>query len=342
MKVKTAVVILNWNGRKFLEQFLPLVISRSHDQAAIIVADNASTDDSVEMLRRNFPEIEIIINPTNSGYAGGYNEALQQVDAEYYILLNSDIEVGENWIEPVITMMDADKTIAACQPKIRSYIDPESFEYAGAAGGFLDTFGYPFCRGRLFQTIEKDNGQFDDPCEIFWATGACMFVRAEVFHAAGGFDVDFFAHMEEIDLCWRIKNMQYKVMYCPDSVVYHIGGGTLPKNSPRKTFLNMRNNLFLLCKNLPTSKLFPILFTRFILDFVASIKFLIDGGIGDFWAVVKAHMSFYANFNKLLKKRKTTQSHVIGIFHGNIVWEYYIMRHYTFKELPDRFKKKIR
>jgi GT2 family glycosyltransferase len=339
MKVKTAVVILNWNGKRFLEQFLPLVISRSHDQAAIIVADNGSTDDSVEMLRRDFPEIEIIINPTNTGYAGGYNLALQQVDAEYYILLNSDIEVGENWIEPVIAMMDADESIGACQPKIRSYIDPESFEYAGAAGGFLDRFGYPFCRGRLFQTIEKDNGQFDDPCEIFWATGACMFVRAEVFHAAGGFDSDFFAHMEEIDLCWRIKNMQYKVMYCPDSVVYHIGGGTLPKNSPRKTFLNMRNNLFLLCKNLPTSKLFPILFTRFILDGVASIKFLIDGGVSDFMAVFKAHMSFYANFNKLLKKRKATQSHVIGIFHGNIVWEYYVLRKYTFKELP---KKRFR
>jgi len=232
MKVKTAVVILNWNGRRFLEQFLPLVISRSHDQAAIIVADNGSTDDSVEMLRNNFPEIEVIINPTNEGYAGGYNHALKQVDAEYYILLNSDIEVSENWIEPVIAMMDADKAIAACQPKIRSYFDPASFEYAGAAGGFLDRFGYPFCRGRLFQTLEKDLGQFDDACEIFWATGACMFVRAEVFHTAGGFDEDFFAHMEEIDLCWRIKNMKYKVMYCPDSIVYHIGGGTLPRTLP--------------------------------------------------------------------------------------------------------------
>jgi GT2 family glycosyltransferase len=338
MKVKTAVVILNWNGKRFLEQFLPLVIARSNDQAAIIVADNGSTDDSVAMLREKFPETEIIINATNSGYAGGYNQALKQVEAEYYILLNSDIEVGENWIEPVIAMMDADKTIAACQPKIRSYHDPESFEYAGAAGGFLDRFGYPFCRGRLFQTLEKDMGQFDDPCEIFWATGACMFVRADVFHAAGGFDADFFAHMEEIDLCWRMKNMNYRIMYCPDSIVYHIGGGTLPKNSPRKTYLNMRNNLFLLLKNLPASRLFPILFSRFLLDAVASFKFLIDGGVGDFWAVVKAHMSFYANFNKMRRKRNRAQSHVIGIFHGNIVWEYYVMRRETFKELPDRFQ----
>ncbi|MDP4289713.1 MAG: glycosyltransferase family 2 protein [Bacteroidota bacterium] len=337
MKVKTAVVILNWNGKRFLKQFLPQVISRSNDQAAIIVADNASTDDSVEMLKQNFPEIEIIINPTNSGYAGGYNQALKQVDAEYYILLNSDIEVGENWIEPVIAMMDADKSIAACQPKIRSYIDHESFEYAGAAGGFIDTFGYPFCRGRLFQTIEKDNGQFDDPCEIFWATGACMFVRADIFHTAGGFDTDFFAHMEEIDLCWRIKNMNYKIMYCPDSVVYHIGGGTLPKNSPRKTYLNIRNNLFLLLKNLPVSRLFAILFARFILDGIASIKFLIDGGIGDFMAVLKAHLSFYAHFNKMRRKRNSTQSQHTGIFHGNVVWEYYVMRRHTFRELHDRF-----
>lgn len=337
MKVKTAVVILNWNGKRFLEQFLPFVISRSHDQAAIIVADNASTDDSVEMLKTDFPQVEIIINPFNSGYAGGYNQALKHVDAEYYILLNSDIEVGENWIEPVIAMMDADLTIAACQPKIRSYHDPESFEYAGAAGGFIDTFGYPFCRGRLFQTIEKDNGQFDDPCEIFWATGACIFVKAEVFHAAGGFDVDFFAHMEEIDLCWRIKNMKYKVMYCPDSIVYHIGGGTLPKNSPRKTFLNMRNNLYLLLKNLPANKLFPVLFTRFILDGFASFKFLIDGGLDDFMAVVKAHFSFYANFNKMRRKRQNIQPHTTGIFHGNIVWEYYVLRKQTFKELPDKF-----
>jgi GT2 family glycosyltransferase len=336
MKIKTAVVILNWNGRRFLDQFLPLVISRSHDQAAIIVADNGSTDDSVEMLRNNFPEIEIIINSTNEGYAGGYNHALKQVDAEYYILLNSDIEVSENWIEPVIAMMDADKSIAACQPKIRSYIDPESFEYAGAAGGFLDRFGYPFCRGRLFQTLEKDLGQFDDACEIFWATGACMFVRAEVFHAAGGFDEDFFAHMEEIDLCWRIKNMKYKVMYCPDSIVYHIGGGTLPKNSPRKTYLNMRNNLFLLYKNLPTSRLFLIIFARFNLDAIASVKFLIDGGLGDFMAVLKAHMSFYANFNKLHRKRKNPNSHISGIFHGNIVWEYYVLRKHTFKELSKK------
>ncbi|NWJ50547.1 MAG: glycosyltransferase family 2 protein [Bacteroidetes bacterium] len=340
MKIKTAVVILNWNGKRYLEQFLPLVILRSNQQATIIVADNGSTDGSVEMLQENFPEVQIIINETNEGYAGGYNAALKKIDAEYYILLNSDIEVGENWIEPVIALMDADKSIAAAQPKILSYLDPASFEYAGGAGGFIDTFGYPFCRGRIFQTLEKDNGQYNDVCEIFWATGACMFVRAEIFHNEHGFDADFFAHMEEIDLCWRIKNKGYRIMYCPDSVVYHIGGGTLPKNSPKKTYLNMRNNIYLLFKNLPASKLIPIFFLRFMMDGLASIKFLIDGGIADFMAVVKAHMSFYCNINKLIKKRKNIQPHKVGIFHGNIVWEYYILRKRTFSELPKkRFHK---
>jgi GT2 family glycosyltransferase len=340
MKIKTAVVILNWNGKRYLEQFLPLVISRSNHQATIIVADNASTDGSVEMLKKDFPEVEIIVNETNNGYAGGYNEALKSVDAEYYILLNSDIEVGENWIEPVIALMDSDKSIAAAQPKILSYLDPESFEYAGGAGGFIDTFGYPFCRGRIFQTIEKDNGQYNDICEIFWASGACMFVRAEIFHSENGFDADFFAHMEEIDLCWRIQNKGYRVMYCPDSVVYHIGGGTLPKNSPMKTYLNMRNNIYLLFKNLPASKLVPIFILRFLMDGLAAIKFLFDGGVPDLMAVLKAHFSFYCNIKKLLRKRKNIHPHKVSIFHGNIVWEYYVLRKRVFSELSKkRFHK---
>jgi len=336
MKIKTAVVILNWNGKRYLEQFLPLVILRSNQQATIIVADNGSTDGSVEMLQQNFPEVQIIVNETNEGYAGGYNAALKKVDAEYYILLNSDIEVGENWIEPVITLMDSDKTIAAAQPKILSYLDPASFEYAGGAGGFIDTFGYPFCRGRIFQTLEKDNGQYNDVCEIFWATGACMFVRAEIFHNENGFDADFFAHMEEIDLCWRIKNKGFRIMYCPDSVVYHIGGGTLPKNSPMKTYLNMRNNIYLLFKNLPASKLIPIFTLRFLMDGLAAIKFLFDGGVADLMAVLKAHFSFYCNINKLIKKRKNIHPHKVGIFHGNIVWEYYILRKRLFSELQKK------
>ncbi len=340
MKIKTAVVILNWNGKRYLEQFLPLVITRSNHQAIIFVADNASSDGSVEMLKENFPEVQIIINERNDGYAGGYNAALKNIDAEYYVLLNSDIEVGENWIEPVISLMDSDKNIAACQPKILSYLDPASFEYAGGAGGFLDTFGYPFCRGRIFNTLEKDKGQYNDVCEIFWATGACMFIRSEIFHNENGFDADFFAHMEEIDLCWRIKNKGYRIMYCPDSVVYHIGGGTLPKNSPTKTYLNMRNNIYLLFKNLPAQKLIPIFILRFLMDGIASIKFLIDGGIKDFMAVLKAHFSFYANVRKLIRKRQHIHPHNVGIFHGNIVWEYYVLRNRTFRDLPEkRFHK---
>ena len=243
---KTAVVILNWNGKKFLEQFLPYVIKHSSSDAEVIVADNASNDDSVEFLKNNYPEIQIINNNENGGFSKGYNEALSKIDAEYYVLLNSDIEVTENWIKPIIDLMDSDKSIAVCQPKLRSYHQKEMFEYAGAAGGFIDKYGYPFCRGRIFNSIEVDNGQYDDTCEVFWATGAAMFVRAELYHKFGGLDNDFFAHMEEIDFCWRLKNEGYKIMYCADSVVYHVGGGTLPKNSSRKTFLNFRNNFNLL------------------------------------------------------------------------------------------------
>lgn len=246
---KTAVVILNWNGRKFLKKFLPDVIKFSKKDAEVIVADNASTDDSVAVLKADFPEIRIIENKSNGGFAKGYNQALKLIDAEYYILLNSDIEVTENWINPVIELMESDKNIAACQPKIRSYHEKEKFEYAGAAGGFIDKFGYPFCRGRIFQSLEEDKGQYDDTVEIFWATGAALFIRAELYHKLGGMDDDFFAHMEEIDLCWRLKNEGYKIMYCPKSTVYHVGGGTLPTSSSWKTYLNFRNNFFLIYKN---------------------------------------------------------------------------------------------
>jgi len=336
--LKTAVVILNWNGRKFLEQFLPVVIEHSRDIADIIVADNASSDDSVAFLQSSFPNIRIIQNEMNGGFAKGYNDALKQVEAEYYILLNSDIEVTPHWIEPLKQLMDSDKNIAACQPKILSYYEKTKFEYAGAAGGFIDKFGYPFCRGRLFLSIEEDKSQYDDVCEIFWATGACMFVRADLYHKFGGLDEDFFAHMEEIDFCWRLKNSNYKIMYCPDSVVYHIGGGTLPSSSSRKTYLNFRNNATLLYKNLPPGRLFPVFFTRFFLDSIAATKFLIQGGVRDFLAVTRAHFSFYRRISSIRKKRKMQNQQKVGqIYQGNIVIDYYLLQRKKFTDL----KKKI-
>ncbi|MCD4772383.1 MAG: glycosyltransferase family 2 protein [Bacteroidales bacterium] len=331
---KISIVILNWNGRKYLEKFLPTVVKYSLDTAEVIVADNASSDDSVDYLKKNFTDIRIIQNNSNGGFAKGYNDALAQVEADYYILLNSDVEVTENWITPVIELMESNKNIASCQPKILSYHEPEKFEYAGAGGGFLDKYGYPFCRGRLFQTIEKDTGQFDDSIEIFWASGACMFIRADLFHNSGGLDNDFFAHMEEIDLCWRLKNEGYKIMYCPQSVVYHVGGGTLPKSSSRKTYFNFRNNSLLLYKNLPSKKLYKILIARLFLDGIAAFKFLLEGGWKDFYAVFRAHISFYKNFYKTRNKRKKLkQNQVSEIYNSNIAVDYFIRKIKHFSDL---------
>ena len=329
-----AVIILNWNGRKYLQQFLPTLVQYSKDDAEIIVADNASTDDSVSFLRSAYPEIRIIQNPTNNGFAGGYNLALSQVEADYFILINSDIEVTENWINPLINMMEQDKMIAACQPKIRSYYEPKKFEYAGAAGGFIDKYGYPFCRGRLFLSIEEDTGQYDDATEIFWATGACMFVRADLYRAMGGLDEDFFAHMEEIDFCWRLKNNGYKIMYSPESTVFHIGGGTLPKASWRKTYLNFRNNFFLLYKNLPDDRLYRVFAVRLFLDAIAAVKFLFQAGFKDFWAVTRAHMSFYRSLGKMKQKRKALQhGNMQHVFSKTIVVEYYLRGKRKFSQL---------
>jgi GT2 family glycosyltransferase len=336
--IKTAVVILNWNGRKFLEKFLPFVIQYSREDAEIFIADNNSSDDSLAFMHANYPEIRIIRNNENGGFSKGYNDALAQIEAEYYVLLNSDIEVTNNWIKPIITLMDSDKNIAVCQPKLRSYLEKEKFEYAGAAGGFVDKYGYPFCRGRLFQSLEIDKGQYDDVCEIFWATGAAMFVRAELYHKYGGLDNDFFAHMEEIDFCWRLKNEGFKIMYCPDSIVYHVGGGTLPKNNARKTYLNFRNNFFLLLKNLPSDRLIKVFLIRLILDLIAAVKFLTEGGFKDFWAVVQAHFSFYASINENLKKRKNIHHKKVSkIYMRNIVWEYYIIKKRLFTELKKEY-----
>lgn len=331
---KVSVVILNYNGKSFLERFLPNVIQYSNDIADIIVADNASTDDSVSFLNEKYPQVRLIQNKSNSGFSTGYNEALKLIDSEYYVLLNSDIEVTQNWISPVIKLMDSDKTIAVCQPKIRSYHEKDKFEYAGAGGGFIDKFGYPFCRGRLFNTLEKDEGQYNDSCEVFWATGACMFVRADFYHRYGGLEDSFFAHMEEIDFCWRMKNLGYRIMYCADSVIYHIGGGTLPKSSSRKTYLNFRNNLSLLLKNLPTNQVIPILLFRLSLDVIAGLKFLVEGGFTDFFAVFHAQISFAKRVPMLLKKRKLVKPQTISmIYKKNIVFEYFILKKQHFKDL---------
>ncbi len=334
MDGKVAVVILNWNGKNFLEQFLPRVIDYSKDFAEIVVADNDSSDDSVVYLQNNFPEVRIIQNEINGGFAKGYNDALAQVNAEYYILLNSDIEVTPNWIKPIIDLMDANPEIAACQPKLMSYYEREKFEYAGAAGGFIDKYGYPFCRGRLFQTLEADGGQYDDVNEIFWATGACLFVRAEIYHKLGGLDERFFAHMEEIDFCWRAKIDGYKIMFCPDSTVYHVGGGTLPKKSWKKTYLNMRNNNIMLYKNIPDDRLKKVFLARLFLDGVAAIKFLFDGGVMDMFAVVKAHWKFFFMIPELRRERWAREPEAVSkIYQKNLVYEYFLMRKKTFGEL---------
>lgn len=327
-KSKVAIVILNWNGREFLESYLPSVVEHSlHSDIQIIIADNASEDDSLEFLRSNYPKLEIITLDKNYGFAGGYNMALQQVNAEYYILLNSDVEVTKNWIFPVIQYMDKNHDVAACMPKIKSYYEREYFEYAGAAGGFIDKFGYPFCRGRMFDRIESDHGQYDDIKEIFWATGACMFVRSVDFHDCGGFDSDFFAHMEEIDLCWRFKNKNLKICYHPDSVVYHVGGGTLPQGNPWKTYLNFRNSLFLLYKNLPQKRFLLKIVSRLLLDILSVFKFLFSFDIRDAGAIFKAHIAFYGNVGKLRHKRRDLPRNIENhdeIFNRSIVWQYFL------------------
>ena len=342
--MKVAVVILNWNGKKFLEKFLPSILANNPANSQIVVADNASTDDSVSFLTSNYPQVTIIQNTANGGFAKGYNDALKHVNAEYYVLLNSDVEVTPHWIEPLIKLMDDDISIAACQPKIKNYNKKKYFEYAGSAGGFIDKYGYPFCRGRILENIEEDEGQYNDTREVFWATGACLFIRAKYFHQAGGFDEDFFAHMEEIDLCWRLKNFGYKIMYCADSEVYHVGGGTLNKTSSYKTFLNFRNNLLMILKNHPPGYLYLKLLTRFLLDGIAGLKFLFSGKFSHFTAVIKAHFSFYASFGKTLKKRKLLQMQIkkyttTAVYLHSIIADFYLRNKKTFKEIDfkDRF-----
>ncbi|MBR6175607.1 MAG: glycosyltransferase family 2 protein [Bacteroidales bacterium] len=302
---KLAIVILNWNGKRFLERFLPTLLRTLPDYAEVVVCDNASKDDSVAFMKEHFPQVKLLLNERNEGFARGYNLALQRVEAKYYCLLNSDIEVTDGWIEPVIEQMDANEKIAAVQPKLRSFDRRDEFEYAGASGGYIDKYGYPFCRGRVFSNVEKDRGQYDDVIDIFWATGAAMFVRSDVYHLMEGLDGDFFAHMEEIDFCWRIKNLGYKIKVNPASVVYHIGGGTLPKNNSYKTFLNFRNSLYLLIKNLPEERLAKTLILRFFLDQVAAFSFLAQGHFRDFTAVYKAIFTFARTYKQFYAKRNT-------------------------------------
>lgn len=304
---KIAVVILNWNGSNLLEQFLPSVIAFS-DEATIYVADNASTDTSIEVIQNQFPTVKIIQNTGNFGFAKGYNEALKLVEEEYYALVNSDIEVTENWLVPILQIFENQPATAIIQPKLLDFKKKTHFEYAGGAGGFIDKFGYPFCRGRIFDTIEEDLHQYDDEIEIFWATGACFFIRKDVYRKLNGFDDDFFAHQEEIDLCWRAFNLGYTIKYTPKSIVYHVGGATLNDGNPRKTFLNFRNSLLMLIKNLPKNQLFPVIFMRLCLDGLAGIQFILKGKFKHCWAIIKSHFAFYTLVNQIYKKRNAKQN----------------------------------
>jgi len=329
--MKLAVVILNWNGQSLLEQFLPTIIQYS-PEATIYVADNASTDDSVAYIKANSPAVKIIVNKANYGFAGGYNEALKHVDADIYALVNSDIEVTPNWLQPIIDTFKNESKTAIIQPKILDFKNKEYFEYAGAAGGFIDKYGYPFCRGRIFDTIEKDNGQYNDSVEIFWASGACLFIRSSIYHELNGFDADFFAHQEEIDLCWRAINLGHTIKYIPTSVVYHVGGATLQQGNPKKTELNFRNSLYMLTKNLPDSILYRTLFLRMVLDGIAGLQFLAKGKPTHFFAILKAHLAFYQYFSKNLKKRSTFQK--ASFFKiKSIVYAYFIKGGTIFEKL---------
>ncbi|MDQ6530574.1 glycosyltransferase [Flavobacterium sp. LHD-85] len=328
---KIAVVILNWNGVKLLGQFLPSVIQFS-EGATIYVADNDSTDNSVAFVTENFPTVKIIKNSGNHGFAKGYNDALKHIDAEIYALVNSDIEVTENWLQPILDTFEKEKQTAIIQPKILDFKNKEYFEYAGAAGGFIDKYGFPFCRGRIFDTVEKDNGQYDDNIELFWASGACFFIRKNVYHELGGFDESFFAHQEEIDLCWRAANEGHIIKYNSQSLVYHVGGATLQQGNPKKTYLNFRNSLLMMVKNLPKRGLFWVIFFRMVLDGIAGIRFLTQGKFAHTFAILKAHFSFYCLSLKYLGKRKEFQIQQYYIV-KSIVFLYYIRKLTLFKEI---------
>lgn len=334
---KVAIVILNWNGLKFLQQFLPGVLQSTYPNLEVVLGDNASTDESVTYVKSVFPSVTIIQNDNNYGFTGGYNRVLEKVDADYFILLNSDIQVKPGWIEPVIALMESDNLIAAAAPKIKAFAQPNYFEHAGAAGGFIDKFGYPFCRGRIFFEVEEDNGQYNQSGEVFWASGAALFIKKKYWELSGGFDEQFFAHMEEIDLCWRLKNMGYKVMYCAESEVYHVGGGTLDKENPFKTYLNFRNNLLLLKKNMPAAKAAAIISLRLWMDLLALFRFVAEGKRKDAWAISRAHQNFV---RKLLASGKTKhpksnnkQANLKGMYKSSLVKDFFIKKKKHFTDL---------
>ncbi len=330
--MKVAVVILNWNGKDLLEKFLPSVVAFSKE-ATVYVADNASTDDSVSFVSENFKTVKIIQNKVNGGYAKGYNDALKNLSENIFVLLNSDVEVTENWLQPVISEFEKDTSAVAAQPKIIDYKNKEYFEYAGAAGGFIDKYGYPYCRGRIFNTLEKDKGQYDTVSEIFWASGACLFVKAEAFRKAGELDEDYFAHQEEIDLCWRLQSKGGKILCVGASKVYHVGGATLAAQNPKKTFYNFRNSLLNLLKNSKGTCTFCSIFVRMVLDGIAAFQFLFQGKPRHFMAVVKAHLSFYGLLPKFLKKRKENASQLKYFKTKSIVFQYFILKKKHFDKL---------
>ena len=335
---KTAIVILNWNGIGYLQKFLGIAEKYSLSPGTVLyVADNGSTDGSADWTEKNFPNVKLIRFGKNHGFAGGYNLALQQIEAEYFILLNSDIEVTPGWTEPLISFMDRNPGVASCQPKILAWHKRDFFEYAGAAGGYIDKYGYPFCRGRIFDQIEKDTGQYDSGKEIFWSSGACMIVRAEAWKKCSGFDTDFFAHMEEIDLCWRFHKAGYKIFLIHESSVYHVGGGVLPYDSPFKTYLNFRNNLFLLYKNLPDKNLHKTLFFKKLIDGIAACKFLFTGKFAHGRSVWKAHMDYYKSIPDLKQKREAlkylTSQPSDTVLNKSIVFEFYAKGNKTYSSL---------
>jgi hypothetical protein len=332
--LKIAIVILNWNGEKLLAEFLPSMVKYSNlDHVEIYIADNASTDNSVEFIKQQYPNVKIVQNKENGGFAKGYNDALKHINGDIYALVNSDIEVTEGWLNPVISVFEKEPDTAIIQPKILDYKNKNKFEYAGAAGGFIDKLGYPYCRGRIFSSVETDTQQYNDEIETFWASGACFFIRASVFHELSGFDEDYFAHQEEIDLCWRAKNSSKNIKYVGNSTVYHVGGATLKEASPQKTFLNFRNSLFSLVKNLPKNRIIPIILIRLILDGLAGLKFLIELKPIHLFAIVKAHFSFYSHLSIMLKKRNESPKNKHYYTVKSVVWQYFVLGKKRYEDL---------
>ncbi|MFA6617713.1 MAG: glycosyltransferase family 2 protein [Candidatus Neomarinimicrobiota bacterium] len=344
VKEKVAVVLLSYNSRAYIEQFIPYVLKSTYKDFKLILVDNASTDDTLGFMQRNYPQIDILNIEVNKGFTNGFVESLPCIKAEYYALVTSDVEVAPDWLEPMVEAMDADRNLAACQPKIKAFKDRDSFEYAGATGGFMDKWGYMFCRGRIFDSVEKDKGQYDEPMDIFWASGAVFLLRADVYHEVGGFDNDYFAHMEEIDLCWKIHRAAYNIKVIPASEVFHVGGSVILYGSSEKTYRNYRNNLILLTKHLPTFRLIWMLPWRLILDFVSAMQALLGGRKKECAAIFKAHRDYFASWGKWLGKRSEVLQRVPyrkikGIYNRSIIWQYFLRGKKTFSNLPGKLSK---